>query len=208
MATRLDEALTAIDSDPDVWAGVISGGAARAFCAGADLKELAAGRSVAPPGREEAGLAGVLGRFVSKPMIAAVNGPAFGGGTELALACDLVVAATEATFALPEVQRGIMAAAGGLVRLPRQVPLRIALEAALTGQPMTAEAAERWGLVNRVVARDEVLPARSVSPRRCAPTRRSPFKPASGSSTGRSTDASPTTKPPGRSMSPRAGGCG
>ena len=98
-------------ADPQVRAIVVTG-AGRAFCAGADLKEIAAGRGVGPTGHPEWGFAGLAQHWVSKPLIAAVNGYAMGGGTEIALACDLVVAAEEAAFGLPEVKRGLLAAAG------------------------------------------------------------------------------------------------
>jgi enoyl-CoA hydratase/carnithine racemase len=137
---------------------IVVTGAGRAFCAGADLKEIAAGREVGPTGHPEWGFAGLAQHWVSKPLIAAVNGYAMGGGTEIALACDLVVAAEEAVFGLPEVKRGLLAAAGGVVRLQRQIPIKLALQAALTGDPVPAALARDWGLVNDVVPGDQVLP--------------------------------------------------
>lgn len=157
MTTIVGDALEEIERDRDLRVAVITG-SGRAFCAGADMKEVAAGRSLSAKGRHW-GFAGVTRHAISKPLIAAVNGLAYGGGTEIALACDLIVAADTATFALPEVQRGLIAGAGGLVRLPRQVPPRIAMQMALTGEPMDAETARQWGLVNIVVDADEVLDA-------------------------------------------------
>lgn len=156
LSTAVGQALERAASDPQVQVVVVTG-EGRAFCAGADLKELAAGRSVAAEGHPEWGFAGLVRHWIDKPLIAAVNGYAMGGGTELALACDLVVASSEASFGLPEVKRGLLAAAGGVVRLQRQLPLKRALELALTGDAIDAATAARWGLVNRVVEPDAVL---------------------------------------------------
>jgi enoyl-CoA hydratase len=103
------------------------------------------------------GFAGIVTRDFPKPIIAAVNGPALAGGCEIVLSCDLVVAAETAKFGIPEVKRGLMAAAGGLIRLPKRVPLAIALELAMTGEPIDAARAAQLGLVNRVVAADRVV---------------------------------------------------
>lgn len=149
-------ALQELDVDPSLRVGVITG-AGRAFCAGADLKGIAAGESLAAPGHAEWGFAGLTEHYVSKPLIAAVNGLAFGGGTEMVLACDLAVMSDHATLALPEAKRGLFAAAGGLIRLPRQMPFKLAMEAALTGEPIEAATALRFGLVNRVVPAEQVL---------------------------------------------------
>jgi crotonobetainyl-CoA hydratase len=151
VATRLGAAVAEADADPEVWCIVLTGAGDRAFCAGADLKALGRGELPIDPAHPEWGFAGYVGHPVSTPTIAAVNGPALGGGTELALASDLVVAADTATFGLPEVTRGIIAAAGGVLRLPHQVPQKVAMRLILTGEPMTASDAERWGLVNEVV---------------------------------------------------------
>ncbi|WP_221177396.1 enoyl-CoA hydratase-related protein [Nocardioides marmoriginsengisoli] len=96
---------------------------------------------------------------ISKPIIAAVNGTALGGGTELVLAADLAIAAEHATFGLPEVKRGLIAAAGGVVRLPDQMPRKVAMQLILTGEPIDAVAALRWGLINDVAPSSELLPA-------------------------------------------------
>lgn len=157
LSAALGAALEELAADGELWAAVITGVGDRAFCAGADLKELAAGRPAHAVEHPEWGFAGMARHFVSKPLIAAVNGLAYGGGLEIALACDLVVASDKARFALPEVKRGILAAGGGLVRLGRQVPLRLALEMALTGEAIDAETALRHGLVNRVVTHERVL---------------------------------------------------
>ncbi|MEZ0075332.1 crotonase/enoyl-CoA hydratase family protein [Planotetraspora sp. GP83] len=158
LSTAVGAAMETLEKDPDLRVGVITG-AGRAFCAGADLKEIAAGRSTAADGHPEWGFAGLIKRFVSKPIIAAVNGFALGGGTEIVLACDLVVASEQATFGLPEVKRGLMAAGGGLIRMPRQIPFKIAVELALTGDPISAETARQLGLVNRVVAAERTVAA-------------------------------------------------
>ncbi|WP_280424701.1 crotonase/enoyl-CoA hydratase family protein [Nocardia carnea] len=149
-------ALEQFAADPDLNVAVLTG-AGRAFCAGADLKALAAGERIHAPGHEEWGFAGVVRHFVDKPVIAAVNGLALGGGTEIMLACDLAVVSRDAKLGLPEVERGLAAAAGGLLRLPRQIPLKLALEVALTGDPIDPDTAAQWGLVNRVVPADQVL---------------------------------------------------
>ncbi|MEV5384454.1 crotonase/enoyl-CoA hydratase family protein [Streptomyces sp. NPDC052721] len=142
-------ALEEIARNPAIRVGVITG-AGRAFCAGADLRELAAGHSIDAPGHPEWGFAGIARHFIDKPLIAAVNGFALGGGTEIALACDLVVIDETAALGLPEVKRGLFAAAGGVLRLPHQLPVKIAMEVALTGEPIAARQAEAFGLVNRV----------------------------------------------------------
>ncbi|QYM65995.1 enoyl-CoA hydratase/isomerase family protein [Microbacterium sp. Se5.02b] len=154
------EALRYAESTDDVWCVIITGSGDRAFCAGADLKAAAAGELNTDDERIRAwGFAGYVTHHISKPTIAAVNGFALGGGTEITLASDLAVAADGATFGLPEVRRGIFAGAGGAFRLPRQIPDKIAMEAILTGAPLSAHRAHELGLVNRVVPFDEVLPA-------------------------------------------------
>lgn len=153
LGTALEEA----EHDTEVRAVVVTGAGEMSFCAGADLKAIARGESLNPPGTEAWGFAGMVGHPISKPVIAAVNGTAMGGGTELVLAADLAVAADTATFGLPEVRRGLIAAAGGLVRLPAQLPRKIAMQLILTGRPVDAATALRWGLVNEVVAPDRVL---------------------------------------------------
>ncbi|ROQ89044.1 short chain enoyl-CoA hydratase [Streptomyces sp. 2132.2] len=156
LAGELGAALDLLDRDPELRVAVLAG-AGRAFCAGADLKALAAGEPVHDPAHEAWGFAGITHHPVRKPLIAAVEGFAYGGGTEIVLACDLVVAGEGARFGLPEVSRGLLAGAGGLIRLPRQVPARAAMEAALTGEPVSAATAREWHLVNRLVPRGEAL---------------------------------------------------
>jgi enoyl-CoA hydratase/carnithine racemase len=151
MAAALDE----IEADDELRAVVVTG-SGEVFSAGADLKVVAQGRGM-DIARGKGGFAGLVNRDFPKPVIAAVNGPALAGGFEIVLSCDLVVAADTARFGIPEVQRGLMAAAGGLIRLPKRVPLAIALEMAMTGDPIDAPRALALGLVNRVVARDQVL---------------------------------------------------
>ena len=157
LSRGLGAALAELATDPALRVAVLTG-AGRAFCAGADLKDLAAGRSINDDDHPERGFAGMVRHFVDKPVIAAVNGFALGLGTELVLACDLAVVSEEAKLGLPEVTRGLVAAAGGALRLHRQIPVKIAAEAAFTGRPLDARTAERWGLVNRVVPPDQVLP--------------------------------------------------
>jgi crotonobetainyl-CoA hydratase len=156
LSKALGEALAELADDPGLRVGIVTG-AGRAFCAGADLKELAAGRSVYDENHLERGFAGMVRHFVDKPLIAAVNGSALGGGTEIVLACDMAVMAEHASLGLPEVKRGLVAAAGGLLRLHRQIPPKVAAELVFTGDPIDAAAALRWGLVNRVVPRGAVL---------------------------------------------------
>lgn len=152
-------ALKEFSQDSEQWVAILTGAGDRAFCAGADLKEIASGGFSTTEEMEKWGFAGVVRHHISKPVIAAVNGFALGGGTEIALACDLIVASEKASFGLPEVKRGLIAGAGGLLRLPRQLPLKVAMELILTGRSLSADEAKRWGLVNEVVPHHEVLPA-------------------------------------------------
>ncbi|RRQ26600.1 crotonase/enoyl-CoA hydratase family protein [Rhodococcus sp. Eu-32] len=149
LSTAVGNAVHAANVDPDVRAIVLTG-SGRAFCAGADLKEIAAGRSLDADGHPEWGFAGFVRQWVDKPTIAAVNGFALGGGTELLLACDLAVVDETAALGLPEVKRGLFAGAGGVLRMSQQIPRKIALEIALTGEPITAARAYELGLINRV----------------------------------------------------------
>jgi len=151
MAGVLDEC----EDDSAVRAVVITG-AGEVFCAGADLKVIASGRG-ADITKVKGGFAGLVQRDLAKPLVAAVNGPALAGGFEIVLSCDVVVAADDARFGIPEVRRGLIAAAGGLIRLPKRVPLAAALEMAMTGDPIGVERAHTLGLVNRVVPRDRVV---------------------------------------------------
>lgn len=146
------DALERAQNDPDVRAVVITGAGDKSFCAGADLKAISRRENLYHPDHPEWGFAGYVHHFIDKPTIAAVNGTAFGGGTELALASDLVVADERAQFGLPEVKRGLIAAAGGVFRIMDQLPRKVAMELLLTGEPITAADALGWGLINQVVA--------------------------------------------------------
>lgn len=138
---------------------IVLTGADGTFCAGMDLKAFARGERPSVPG---SGFAGLVERPPSTPLIAAVEGWALAGGFEIALACDLVVAAEDARFGLPEVRRGLVAGAGGLLRLAKAIPYALAMELALTGRPLPAPDAARLGLVNAVVAPGQAL-ARAVA---------------------------------------------
>ena len=141
MAGAIDGALNDFEDDDDLRVAVLTGGP-NVFCAGTDIAEGSG------PLTERGGEYGIIRRRSPKPIIAAVEGFAFGGGFEIALACDLIVAATTATFGLPEVRRGLVATSAGLFRAPRNLPLNVARELLLTGEPMSAERAERIGVVN------------------------------------------------------------
>jgi crotonobetainyl-CoA hydratase len=125
----------------------------------ADLKAIARRESIYHPDHSEWGFAGYVQHFIDKPTIAAVNGTALGGGTELALASDLVVADERAMFGLPEVKRGLVAAAGGVFRIMDHLPRKVAVELLLTGEPLTARDALAWGLINQIVTQGSVLDA-------------------------------------------------
>ena len=143
-----------LDDDPGLSVGIVTG-AGGSFCAGMDLKAFARGENVAVKGR---GL-GFTERPPTKPIIAAVEGYALAGGTELALATDLIVAATNSAFGIPEVKRGLVAAGGGLLRLPQRIPYQIAMELALTGDTLPAQRAHELGLVNVLAEPGQVLEA-------------------------------------------------
>ncbi|ASU78360.1 enoyl-CoA hydratase [Actinopolyspora erythraea] len=146
VAHGLADAVRRLEEDPGLRVGVLTGSEG-VFSAGMDLKAAANGDSADVEG---AGFAGLTEREPGKPLIAAVEGYAMGGGFEMALACDLVVAGTGAKFALPEVKRGLIAGGGGAARLPSRIPYHLAMELILTGDPITAERAAELGLVNRV----------------------------------------------------------
>ncbi|MFF1615455.1 crotonase/enoyl-CoA hydratase family protein [Amycolatopsis sp. NPDC058278] len=148
VATQLAAALDELESDPTLRAGVLTG-AEDTFSAGMDLKAALKGESPEIPGR---GFGGLTEAELTKPLIAAVEGFAMGGGFELALGCDLIVAAENAKFGLPEVKRGLIAAGGGVIRLPKRIPHHLAMEFLLTGEPVTGRRAGELGLVNRVTA--------------------------------------------------------
>ncbi len=147
LAEALEAAVDRLEDDDEVWAGILCG-SGPAFCAGADLKAIAGGSARLTTDR--GGFAGLVDRERTKPLIAAVEGPAVAGGTEIVLACDLVVASESAHFGIPEVKRSLIAAAGGLIRLPRSLPRNVAMELALTGRDLDATSAHAFGLVNRL----------------------------------------------------------
>lgn len=153
------DALEEAQRDRGVRAVVITGAGDKSFCAGADLKAISRRENIYHPDHPEWGFAGYVHHFIDKPTIAAVNGTALGGGTELALASDLVVADERARFGLPEVKRGLIAAAGGVFRIVQQLPRKVAMELLLTGEPITAADALEWGLINQVVEEGTVLEA-------------------------------------------------
>ncbi|WP_395025045.1 crotonase/enoyl-CoA hydratase family protein [Comamonas odontotermitis] len=146
MSEAMVAALDALDADPALSVGIITG-AGGSFCAGMDLKGFLQGKRPSVPGR---GFCGVTMRPPRKPLIAAVEGYALAGGFEVVLACDLIVAARNAQFGLPEVKRGLAATAGGLMRLPKRLPYHVAMECILTGDMLGAERAAQLGLVNRL----------------------------------------------------------
>ncbi len=147
----------AFAADPDQWVGIVTGAGERAFSAGNDLKHQAGGGKMGSP---PSGFAGLTSRFdLNKPLIAAVNGVAMGGGFEIALACDLIIASEAAVFALPEPRVGLAALAGGLHRLPRQIGLKRAMGMILTGRRVSAKEGEALGFVNEVVAPGELMAA-------------------------------------------------
>ncbi|MDX1886430.1 crotonase/enoyl-CoA hydratase family protein [Mycolicibacterium sp. 120270] len=150
LSTAVGDALQEAQDDSEVRAVVITG-AGESFCAGADLKAISRRENLFHPQHSEWGFAGYVHHYIDKPTIAAVNGTALGGGTELALASDLVVAEERAKFGLPEVKRGLIAAAGGVFRIVDHLPRKVAIELILTGEPMSSADALKWGLINQVV---------------------------------------------------------
>lgn len=160
VARGLEAAVDALEDDPEVWVGVLSanteGHTRPVFCAGADLKTIQAG-GVESLRTERGGFAGYVFRERTKPIVVAVDGLATAGGLEIVLASDVVVASNRSSFGLAEVKRNIVAAAGGLFRLPRAVGQAVAMDAILTGEPISAERAFQLGLVSRLVEPDQVL---------------------------------------------------
>jgi enoyl-CoA hydratase len=153
VAAGIAGALDELDADTGLSVGVLFG-AGKGFCAGMDLKAFVTGERPFFPGR---GFAGITQRSADKPLIAAVEGFALAGGLEVALACDLIVAARGARLGIPEVKRALFAAGGGLLRLPRALPRNVAMEMALTGDPIEAERAHELGLVNRLAEPGDAL---------------------------------------------------
>jgi len=153
VALAIADAADQIDQRADIQVAILTG-AGGTFSAGMDLKAFLRGENVKPYGR---GFAGLTNASIRKPLIAAVEGHALAGGFEMALACDLIVASEASTFGLPEVKRGLVANAGGLVRLPRQLPNRVALELVMTGATITAQELKAHGLINRVTPVGQAL---------------------------------------------------
>jgi enoyl-CoA hydratase len=153
LAQGVDAALERLDSDDEIKVGILTG-AGRGFSAGMDLKAFVAGES---PHVASRGFAGIAQRPPRKPIIAAIEGFAVAGGLEIALACDLIVAARGAKLGIPEAKRSLVAAAGGLLRLPRRMPYHLAMEMALTGDPISAERGFEVGLVNRLAEPGEAV---------------------------------------------------
>lgn len=153
VAKGLAAAMDELDGNDDIRVGILTG-ANNTFCSGMDLKAFVTGETPVIPGR---GFAGLVEKLPEKPLIGAIEGYALAGGCELALSCDLIVAANNAKFGIPEVKRGLAAAAGGLLRLPRQLPPRVAMELALTGDFMDAERALNFGLINALAEPGEAL---------------------------------------------------
>lgn len=157
VAEALEACVMQIEADPTIRAAVLAA-RGKSFCAGADLREVAAGRAL-QLARPETGFAGFVYAAKSKPWIAAVQGAAFGGGTEIALACDMIIAGEKASFALPEVKRGLIAGAGGAYRVTNVLPRPVAIEMVVTGEPIGAQRAYELGLVNHLVAGGEEVAA-------------------------------------------------
>jgi enoyl-CoA hydratase len=164
VAVQVASALDLLDSDPSLSVGVLTG-AGGTFSAGMDLKAFANGQTPILPGR---GFGGVTQAVVRKPLVAAVEGWALGGGFEMALGCDLIVAAEDAKFGLPEVKRGLIAGEGGVIRLPRRIPYHVAMTVLLTGEPLSAVDAMQYGLVSELTATGAALAGAQALARRIA----------------------------------------
>lgn len=168
---ELEEIFNEFSTDPDAWVAIITGSGERAFCAGNDLRYQAEGGKLE---RNPMGFAGLTSRFdLKKPIIAAVNGVAMGGGFEIALACDLIIASENARFALPEPKVGLAALAGGMHRLPRQIGMKRAMGMMLTGRTVEAQEGLSLGFVNEVVAHEDLLDSAkkwAESIMECSPT--------------------------------------
>jgi enoyl-CoA hydratase len=158
VAVGVAAAMDQLDADDSIRVAIITG-AGGTFCAGMDLKAFVSGEMPMVEGR---GFAGLTEATPRKPLIAAIEGYALAGGMELAISCDLIVAADNAKFGIPEVKRGLAAAAGGLMKLPRQIPSRLAMELAITGDFMTSQRAYEIGLVNQIVPAGTALEAAKV----------------------------------------------
>lgn len=154
---ELEKVFNDFSNDPSQWVAILTGAGDRAFSAGNDLKFTASGGKMEIPAT---GFAGLTARYhMNKPLIAAVNGVAMGGGMEIALACDIIIASDKARFALPEPKVGLAAGAGGVHRLPRQIGLKHAMGMILTGRHVSAEEGYRLGFINEVVPHADVMSA-------------------------------------------------
>ncbi len=172
VASGVEAAIDSIESDDEIWVGIITANTAGqekpVFCAGADLKAINSGNA-GGLSTKRGGFAGIAYRERRKPIIVAVDGLATAGGCEIVLSCDLVVASNRSSFGLAEVKRNLIAGAGGLFRLPRAIGRSAALEIILTGEPLAAQRAYELGLINHVVAPDQVMPkAIEIADRICA----------------------------------------
>jgi enoyl-CoA hydratase len=172
VASGVEAAIDSIESDDEIWVGIITANTAGqekpVFCAGADLKAINSGNA-GGLSTKRGGFAGIAYRERRKPIIVAVDGLATAGGCEIVLSCDLVVASNRSSFGLAEVKRNLIAGAGGLFRLPRAIGRSAALEIILTGEPLAAQRAYELGLVNHVVAPDQIIPkAIEIADRICA----------------------------------------
>ena len=156
VSLAMSEIMDDLEKDDDCWVVIITGAGDKAFSAGMDLKAFASGEGGGII-NGNGGFAGITTRVFPKPIIAAVNGSALAGGFEIMLSCDLVVAVEHAVFGIPEAKRGLIAGGGGLIRMPKRLPMAIALEMGMTGDSIDARRAEALGLVNKVVPADEVL---------------------------------------------------
>lgn len=154
-ALAIEAGLDEFEASPELRVLVLAGQGST-FCAGMDLKAFLRGER---PSTAKGGFAGLVERTITKPIIAAVEGPAIAGGFELVLACDMVVAASDATFGLPEVKRGLVAGGGGLMRLSERLPVHRALQLALTGAVISADQAAEWGLLNQLTERGQAVNA-------------------------------------------------
>ena len=155
---ELHEIWNDFERDPEVWIGILTGAGDKAFSAGNDLRYTAE-HGMNMVRAADTGFGGITSRTTCwKPILAAVNGYALGGGFEMALACDIIIAADHARVGLPEPRVGLMAGAGGVHRLPRMIPQKVAMGYILTGRHMTAQEALRWGIVNEVVPAAELMP--------------------------------------------------
>jgi enoyl-CoA hydratase len=155
VARGIADAMDELDGDDELTLGILTG-AGKGFCAGMDLKAFVTGER---PYADDRGFAGITQRAATKPLIAAIEGFAVAGGLEVALSCDLIVAARGAKLGVPEVKRSLVAAAGALLRLPRALPRNVAMELVLTGDPITAERGSELGLVNRLAEPGEAVQA-------------------------------------------------